>query len=330
MPSLLPCRMPAWLAGVVEGSSASQWPSLCVPDRIQRRHLRHAPRPDGMAHDVVGEPIDLDDDEAGLVGLGDARLAAGHGPHERPVVRVVLAEAEERRHGGLQEAVDERDDQQADEARAHGHVRDERVEQPEDEGLEQQREEDEGDHRPAGDETDEDRPDQQVQGSDEDHSRQAASKALDLQEAGEQPGGDVEGDEGGEQRDQSTLEERDPAWTPAPQQLELRAVEIDGPLEGVHLVPLATAARSERADRRRSPMGSCRRCMVVPPSHGGCRRRQGGREEPATTATRRCAGTSRPRSPRGRHRPGRPRLGAHLRADSQPARPCARRPRSRP
>ena len=35
MPSLLPCRMPAWLAGVVEGSSASQWPSLCVPDRIQ-------------------------------------------------------------------------------------------------------------------------------------------------------------------------------------------------------------------------------------------------------------------------------------------------------
>ena len=208
MPSLLPCRMPAWLAGVVEGSSASQWPSLWVPDRIQLDISGTRPARTEWLMTSWERPSTWMMTRPGCVGPGDVRPAAGHRPHERAVVRIVLAEAEERRHGGLQEAEDERDDQQADEARAHGDVRDERVEQPEDEGLEQQREQDERDHRPAGDETDEDRPHEQVQRRDEDHGRQAASQALDLQRAGQQPGGDVEGDEGGEQRDQGTLEER--------------------------------------------------------------------------------------------------------------------------
>ena len=183
MPSLLPCRMPAWLAGVVEGSRASQWPSLCVPVRIQRDISGTRPARTEWLMTSWDRPSSWMTTRPGSIGLRDARLAAGHGPHERPVVGVVLAEAEERRHAGLQEAEDERDEQQADKARADGDGRYERPEQPEDEGLEQQREEDQGDHRPAGDESDEDRTDQQVQGRDEDHGRQAAGQALDLQEA---------------------------------------------------------------------------------------------------------------------------------------------------
>jgi hypothetical protein len=35
MPSLSPWRMPAWLAGIVDGSSASQRPRRWLPSRIQ-------------------------------------------------------------------------------------------------------------------------------------------------------------------------------------------------------------------------------------------------------------------------------------------------------
>ncbi len=96
MPSLLPWRMPAWLAGVVEGSSASQWPSLWLPLRIQLAIVGHATGPHGVGHDVMGESVHLDDDEAGLVGADDVRPAARQRPHERAVVGVVLAEPEER------------------------------------------------------------------------------------------------------------------------------------------------------------------------------------------------------------------------------------------
>ena len=35
MPSLLPCRIPAWLADVIDGRIASQRESLWLPSRIQ-------------------------------------------------------------------------------------------------------------------------------------------------------------------------------------------------------------------------------------------------------------------------------------------------------
>ena len=36
MPSLLPCRMPAWLAEVIDGRIASHFESWWLPSRIQR------------------------------------------------------------------------------------------------------------------------------------------------------------------------------------------------------------------------------------------------------------------------------------------------------
>src|SRR4026207_92073 len=39
MPSLLPCKMPAWLAEVIEGRMASQRESLCDPSRTHLARL---------------------------------------------------------------------------------------------------------------------------------------------------------------------------------------------------------------------------------------------------------------------------------------------------
>ena len=116
MPSLLPWRMPAWLAGVVEGRSASQCPSLWLPLPDPAGHGRHPTRAQRVGHHVMRQPVHLDDDEARVVGPDDVRPSARERPHERPVVGVVLAEPEEQADGPGEEAEDERDDQRTDEA----------------------------------------------------------------------------------------------------------------------------------------------------------------------------------------------------------------------
>ena len=69
MPSLLPWRIPAWLAEVIEGRIASHRESVCVPSRTQNGHGVDRARPDAGREDRVGEPVDLDDHEARRVGL---------------------------------------------------------------------------------------------------------------------------------------------------------------------------------------------------------------------------------------------------------------------
>ncbi len=192
-------------------------------------HLRHPAGAHRVAHDVVREAVELDDDEPWRIGPGDVRLAAGHRPHERGVVRVVLTEPEERRDARLKEAEDEGHDQQADEPGAHRDITDERVEQPEDEDLEQQGQQDERHHRPAGHEPDEDGPHEQVEGRDQDDGGDAARQARHLQLAGQQPGREIEGDERRQERHEPPLDEGPAARPPSPEQLELGPIELDDP-----------------------------------------------------------------------------------------------------
>ena len=73
MPSLLPCRMPAWLAEVIDGRIASQRDSLWLPSRTQLGHRVDGAGAHPAGEDRMGEPVDLDDHEARLVGLGRVR-----------------------------------------------------------------------------------------------------------------------------------------------------------------------------------------------------------------------------------------------------------------
>ena len=69
MPSLLPWRMPAWLPEVIDGRIASQRDSLWLPSRTRLAIVLTEPGAHPAGQDRVGQPVDLDDHEAGLVGL---------------------------------------------------------------------------------------------------------------------------------------------------------------------------------------------------------------------------------------------------------------------
>ena len=73
MPSLLPWRMPAWLADVIDGRIASQRDSLWLPSRTQLAMVLTEPARIAAGEDRMGEPVDLDDDEARLVALRPRR-----------------------------------------------------------------------------------------------------------------------------------------------------------------------------------------------------------------------------------------------------------------
>src|SRR3990172_5223859 len=117
MRSLSPCRMPAWLADVCEGSITSQRPSRIRrppppapaphPPRPQpARDDRHATGTHLVAQYRVAEAVDLDDHQAGLVGANDIRAAHGQLAHERGVVGLLLVEGDD----GREERVDDGED----------------------------------------------------------------------------------------------------------------------------------------------------------------------------------------------------------------------------
>ena len=65
-------------------------------------HLRHAAGAQRVRQHVVRQAVELDDHQPGLVGVDDVRTAARERPHQRAVVRVVLAEAEQQADGARQ------------------------------------------------------------------------------------------------------------------------------------------------------------------------------------------------------------------------------------
>ena len=71
MPSLLPCRIPAWLAGVVGRQERLPAAEPVAAGAHPAGQVRDAAGPDLAGQDRLGEPVDLDDDEARLVGAHD-------------------------------------------------------------------------------------------------------------------------------------------------------------------------------------------------------------------------------------------------------------------
>ena len=110
IPSLLPCRIPAWLADVIDGRIASQRDSLWVPSRTRPAMRVDRPGAHPAGQDRMGEPVDLDDHEARLVRV--ALRALDHQPlDQEPVVRAAGVDAEDRRQDRVDDRVDERPDQ---------------------------------------------------------------------------------------------------------------------------------------------------------------------------------------------------------------------------
>ena len=91
MPSLLPCRMPAWLPDVIDGRIASQRDSLWLPSRTQLAIVLTDPARIRAGQDRMGEAVDLDDHQAGLV-----RVAGRSPDHQaldqQPVVRAAAVD----------------------------------------------------------------------------------------------------------------------------------------------------------------------------------------------------------------------------------------------
>ena len=96
MPSFVPWRMPAWLAEVIDGRIASQRDSLWLLSRTQPAIVLTDPARIAAGQDRIGEPVDLDDHEAGLVGLRTAPLDEQR-LDQQPVVRATAVDPEDRR-----------------------------------------------------------------------------------------------------------------------------------------------------------------------------------------------------------------------------------------
>ena len=183
------------------------------------------------------EPIELQDDEAGLVGVDGIGPAAGEGAHQRAVVGLILVKPEEQADGAGEATEDERDDERTQDATADGDGRHERVQQHDHERLQEQGQEQQGDDGAAGHQPQQHRSHQQVEGCDDDDRDQAATELVDV-ELWQQPGGDIEGDDAGDQRHQRPLDERTAAEPPVPQQLELRPIQPRDALHVVHVLSL--------------------------------------------------------------------------------------------
>ena len=102
MPSLLPCRIPPWLAGVVGGSMAIHGWSVASPLRTSRPST--GARPARIASWSTGRlrPSTWTTSSPGTGSFGPSELA-GHEPaHEHAVVRVVVAHGHELREQAVE------------------------------------------------------------------------------------------------------------------------------------------------------------------------------------------------------------------------------------
>ena len=112
MKLLLPCRMPAWLAEVCEGSSAVHLSRRIVWLRTHFAMNGTRPARIWCDEDRVGEAVDLDDHDARQVGHDAIGAPARELGHERAVVRLVLVDREDRR----EDRVEDREEDRAEEA----------------------------------------------------------------------------------------------------------------------------------------------------------------------------------------------------------------------
>ena len=236
IPSFVPWRIPAWLPDVIEGSIASHWESRWLPSRIQPAIVLTESGSNAGGEDRVGEAIDLDDHQGGLVGL--RRRSLGHEARDQQAeVRPVAVDPEDRRQQRVEGREHERPDQGGEEP-VHLDALCQRGDHEKREDLQEEDEDPQQQQRMRSDECQEDRADDGVEEGHEDDRDDRISETPD-RDPGEEPRRQHERDGRDEQGDHQALEQRPRATAPLPQDAGLGRVEVDQP--------------SHCAERSRSP-----------------------------------------------------------------------------
>ena len=117
MSSLSPCSSPAWHAPVCDDQSVSQRHQVVAAVVHPARQVRRVPVPDRAPEHVVGEPVDLEEVDA-----GHAHVALGpQVPHaaldDVPVPEVVVVDREQRGDDRVHDRQADRDDHRRSRAR---------------------------------------------------------------------------------------------------------------------------------------------------------------------------------------------------------------------
>ena len=220
--------------------------------------VRDAAGPDLAGQDRLGEAVDLDDHEAGLVGPHHALAAGGHLLHEDREVRVVAGDREDRDEDGVHRRVDERRHQGGQDA-AHGQVLDHVRDHQEGGDLEDEGGDDHGDDGDPAEQGEEERPDQDVQHGQ--HERRDQQRADDRRagreiEARRERDRPAQREDADDERGQQATDPGAAARLPVPHDLDLEPVEVDHP---AHLVSLCVG-------RGRAVISRCRRIVSFPPT----------------------------------------------------------------
>ena len=188
------------------------------------RHRVHRPGAYPRGKDGVGEPVDLDDHEAGSISLlcGPLRQEAGD---EQTEIRAATIHTEEGRQRRVDRGIHERCDQCRREA-IDLHAVGQRHDHQEREDLEHEDENRQEHERPWSDEGQKDRTDDRV----EQRHQSDRDRRIDHSPDGharDDRGGQQQSDRGYEQGDHEALQESPWAAPPFPQDAGLRAVELD-------------------------------------------------------------------------------------------------------
>ena len=186
MPSLLPWRMPAWLADVIDGRIASHRESLWVPSRIQPPIVLTDPARTRPARIGWARPSIWMITRPGLSVLAP-RAVRHQARDEEAEVRPAAVDAEDRRQRRVDRGVDERADERGDEPVDLDAVR-QRRDDEERQDLQDEDEDAEKHERPRCDEREQDGPDDRVEQGHQDDRDHGVADAPDL-DAGQDPGG---------------------------------------------------------------------------------------------------------------------------------------------
>ena len=179
--------------------------------------------------DRVGEAIDLDDHQGGLVGL--RRRSLGHEARDQQAeVRPVAIDPEDRRQQRVEGREHERPDQGGEEP-VHLDALCQRGDHEKREDLQEEDEDPQQQQRTRSDECQEDRADDGVEEGHEDDRDDRISETPD-RDPGEEPRRQHERDGRDEQGDHQALEQRPRATPPLPQDAGLGRVEVDQPSHG--------------------------------------------------------------------------------------------------
>jgi hypothetical protein len=197
-----------------------------------------------VSQDRLGQPVDLDDDQPGLVADDAVRPVARQTGNQLSVERLIAADVED----GRQQRVEKREYERTEERGQHvGDL--EAGQQPlhevEDQHLEDEGSDDQCDRRDTREQGQQHRPHQRVDQGDQDDRQHQRGQRVDL-EAGHDRGSQEQGHRADDQRHNRALDERPAARLPLPEHLDLQPVERDQAIDRSHRRPPVNSARRRR------------------------------------------------------------------------------------